>query len=486
MKNRLLHLCCRAGTALMRLPARLLRPLFFVLLLAACQPGAPTLYREPLGEEGELAVYVQPFAQDTARLRFSLQGLAAIREDGTAVPLSLAFAEFTAGEMKSQRLLATGLLPPGNYQGLSFQVKEALLKDEEGESALLIPQGPQTVPFAFHIGRRRAALLLLDFDYGRAVQQRFSFAPAFSVFVPEKPVPGLIGYVANYGSNDITVIDKKAMQAVGLIATGKGPIAVAMDRIRNRAYVALAEADAVAAIDITGGEVISEIRLNPGDFPRDLAITPAGDLLVAANGDSNTVSLVDPLLMLEVERIAVDNGPHSVLMAPDGKRAFVFNSMSGTLSVIDIANRSLAATVSVGESPLRGAFNRAGDRLFIINDASPYLTVLDPDTLQVLERAHVGSGMRFIMVDPRTDLIYIARRHETAVQIYDPFALLPVDALQAEEETVFMTIDREENRLYLLHDRSGRLSVFGLISKKKISGIDAGAAPAWLTLMSER
>ncbi len=459
---------------------------FALFLLAGCQPGAHLPYREGLEEQGELSVYTQPFPQGTERLHFSLASLAAVKDDGTMVPMTLAFSDFDSAGMQRQRLLGSGILPPGNYRGLAFGVKEAFLRGEEENSALLISKTPDLVDFPFHITKGKAALLRLVFNYSQSVLGGFSFVPGFAIFIPQKPVTGLIGYVTNTAANNITVIDKNALEVVGLIATGKGPRGIVLDRSRNRAYAALSEDDAIAVIDVSGGEVINEIRLSSGDTPRELAITPAGDLLLAANTGSSTVSLLDPLSMFEIDRIAVDNEPRFILMDPAGKRAFVFNSLSGTISIIDTARRALVTTLSVGETPAKGAFNRNGDRLYIINEASPYLTVLDAGNLVVLQRVFVGSGMRDIMVDPRSDLLYLARKRETAVQIYDPFAFLPVSTIQTGDETVFMTIDSEENTLFLVHPQTKRIGVFGLISRKKMTEIDVGDDPYCLTLMGER
>ncbi|MBU0968649.1 MAG: hypothetical protein KKA54_19980 [Proteobacteria bacterium] len=475
----------RSALQLSPLPC-LISIVFTLLFFTGCQPAGHFPYKEALEDQGELSVYTQPFPQGTERLHFSLQSLSAVKDDGTMVPIALAFSDFNAVDMQRQRLLGSGILPPGNYRGLAFGVKEAFLRGEEEDSALLVSETADMVDFPFHIAKRKATLLRLVFNYSQSVRGGFIFAPGFAIFVPEKPVTGLIGYVSNSASNNITVLDKNALEVVGLIATGKDPQGIVLDRSRNRAYAALSKDDAIAVIDVSGGEVINEIRLSSGDNPRELAITPAGDLLLAVNTGSSTISLVDPLTMFEIDRIAVDNEPRSILMDPTGKRAFVFNSMSGTISIIDTARRALATTLSVGETPEKGAFNRNGNRLYIINAVSPYLTVLDVDNLIVLQRVFVGSGMRDIMVDPRTDLIYVSRKRDTAVQIYDPFALLPVSTIQTGAETAYMTIDSEENRLFLVHPQTKRIGVFGLISRKKLTEIDVGDDPYCLTLMGER
>src|SRR5512140_1192854 len=104
--------------------------------LAACQ-AKPSLMKPRLEEEGAVFVYVRPFPQDAERLTFRLEGISAVRQDGETVPMSLLVKEFSGKELTRERLLASGELSPGQYAGFSFRLKDATLKGEEGEIALL-------------------------------------------------------------------------------------------------------------------------------------------------------------------------------------------------------------------------------------------------------------------------------------------------------------------------------------------------------------
>ena len=63
-------------------------------------------------------------SQEADRLTFRLEGMSAVRGDGTTVPVSLHIAEIRGKEMKRDRLLASGELPPGQYLGISFRVTD--------------------------------------------------------------------------------------------------------------------------------------------------------------------------------------------------------------------------------------------------------------------------------------------------------------------------------------------------------------------------
>jgi len=457
-----------------------------LLILGGCQASISRL-RPPLEEEGEVYVYIHPYPQEAERLRFSIEGMSAVSGDGREFPLEVSLREIKPGDLRRQRRLASGRIPPGSYTGFSIKVKKAILKGEDGETNLLVPDVPVRTDFPFTVIRKRAYVVSVTFHYGESISKGFSFSPVFSALTPAKPILGLAGYVSNTGSNNLTVFDKRLGQVVGVIATGRGPAGMALDQRGRRVYVALSGEDAVEVIDITGGEIINRIRLSHGDRPQEMALTPDGKFLLTVNAGSNTVSFIDALSFFELGRINVGNGPHSILIDPNtGRRAYVFNTLSSTISVLDIPNRGMVTTLSTDPGPLRGQFNRRGDRLYVIHELSNYLTVIDPASLSTLRRFQVRIGMNSIKLDNRTDLVFLGRKNDITVEVYDPLSFVPVDIIRTGGTIAYMTIDGEENNLYLVNEEKKSLMVNNLVRKRIVSEMDVGEGPYWVTMMGER
>jgi len=456
-----------------------------IFALVGCQAATSRL-RPPLEEEGEVYLYIQPYPQEAERLRFSIEGMSAVSDDGREFPLEVSLREIRPNDLRRQRLLASGKVPPGLYTGFSLKAKKAILKGEEGEAELLVPDQPARTDFSFNVIRKRAYIILLTFKYEGSISG-VSFIPTFSAFVPAKPIISLAGYVTNTGSNNITVFDKRLGQAVGVIATGRGPVGMALDQRLRRVYVALSGEDAVEVIDVSMGEIINRARLSQGDRPQELALTPDGRLLLVVNAGSNTVSFIDANSFFELGRVNVGNGPHSILIDPNtGRRAYVFNTLSSTLSILDIPNRKIVTALSTDPSPLRGQFNRRGDRLYVIHELSNYLTVIDPSSLSTLRRFQVGIGATSIKVDNRTDLVFIGRKNDITTGVYDPLSFVPVDIIRTGGTIGYMTIDGEENNLYLVNEGKKSLMVSNLVRKKMVYEIDVGESPYWVVVMGER
>lgn len=460
--------------------------LIMLVGIAGCAATYP--FPHPaLEDEGEVYVYVQPLLQEAERLRFKLEGVAAVLRDGSEIPLALSLAEFTAPDVRRQRLVASGPLPAGAYRGLSFKVVQASLMTEDGEASLLVPEKSVTADFPFMITRKKATVLFMRFNYQESVTQGFSFRPAFSLWLPGNPVTGLLGYVSNSRTNSITVFDKKAGQVVSALATGKEPRGIVFDPARSRAYVALSGEDAVSVIDMISGDLLNIIRLNAGDSPQDLSLTPDGGVLLAVNAGSNSVSFIDPLSFVELGRTVVGNAPRSILLdRRGGRKGYVFNVLSNSISVIDIPTMSTAATVPTEVGPLQGQFNRKGDKLYVIYQGSPYLTVMDPASFQVSNRVFIGPSAGALKVDAMTDMIYIARKQASEVEIFDPFSLIAVDFIRTTGGASYMTIDGEENSLLLLSPERKTLTIVNINSRKVVSVLDVGEDPYRVSLMGER
>jgi len=457
--------------------------LFF--FLCGCQATMSRL-RPPLGEEGEIYLYLQPYPQEAERLRFSIEGISAVGLDGREFPFEISLRDIKASDVRRQRLLASGRVPAGSYAGLSFKVKKAVLKVEDGEADLHIPEVPARTDFQIQVSKKRAYVVSLSFKYRESISGGFSFSPVFSPFIPARPIVSLSGYVSNTISNNIAVFDKKLGQVVGMIATGKGPAGMALDQRLNRVYVAVSGEDEILVIDILSGEVTNRIILSRGDHPQELAMTPDARTLLSLNKGTNTVSFIDPSSLLELNRVNVGMGPRSILIDSTGRRAYVFNTLAGTVSVLDIPSRAIVTTFSTDPGPLRGQFNRRGDNLYVIHELSAYLAVVDPISFRILRRFSIGPGMNFIKVDTQTDLVYISRKNDPFVGVYNPISFVSVDFIKTGGTIDCMAIDTEYNNLYLVNSGTKSLMVSNLVRKKIVSGMDVGEGPYWVTMIQER
>lgn len=463
------------------------------LLLAGLLLGAPwaaddwrVTGAQPAGE-GEVYVYLQPLPFDAEAVTFSIGTMSAADDQGAGRRLEVAFTTVAHPEARRQRLLGSGRLPEGQYTGLTIAVRNASLRRDGAEAALLVPDEPVRVDVPFLVTRGRAVVLWLEFRAADSLAPgTVDFTPVFTAFQASRPMLSLAGFVSSSTSNAVTVFDKKRRQVAAVVPTGSRPAGMALDQRAGRLYVACPDEDEILAIDVASAEIVERTRLFPGDGPREIALTPDGRTLVSVNPGSNSVSVFDASPLTRLDRVGVDSGPGALAIDPAGQRAFVFNALSGSVSVVDLAQRRVVTTISMDSAPLRGQFSARGDRLFVIHERSPYLTVVDPAGLAVVRRERLRTSGSAIRVDARRGWISIGSPGSTTVEFYEPNTLLPVDAMTVEGGVAHMTIDAEDNSMFLVSPGTGRLLVASVADRKVATEIDVGRGPSWVVVMGEK
>jgi len=462
-----------------------------LIFISSCFPEGSLYrgpgYKMPLIKEGEVIIYLQPLPQESNRLRFIIGGISAIRDDGLVIPLSPVFSEIKGADHTGrQKLLASGILPPGLYTGISIQIQKAWVQTEEGEVALLVPEEPFNVDQAFDVRRQEASALFLTLRPSAMLTAGVRFTPVFFLASAGRTLINLIGFVSVPASNTLAVFNKKTMQVVNAIAVDPGPSGLVLDQFRTRAYVAAARDDSVTVIDVFDMRIINRLKLNFKDHPVWLELTSDGRKLVSVNQGSNTVSIIDAQSMTEIDRVEVGEKPSSAVMDPSGLKVYVLNTRSKTISVVDLTQRRLAVTIAVEAAPLRGAFSRQGDKLYVISSDWPYITVIDRLRFAIIQKIFIGTGAVSIRVDNQTGLIYVGKKIGAEISVIDPFSGQFVDNFQVGGQAVFITIDGQERTLLAALSDRNLVQKINLISKKLVAEIETGEGAYAVVVMGER
>jgi DNA-binding beta-propeller fold protein YncE len=458
-----------------------------LLAFAGCTMATRTVKQAPLDQEGELWVYLQPLPAQAERLEFTLEAVLASKSDGAEVPLTISLAEVTGRNASRQRLLARGRVPAGEYAGLLLRVKKVALGGEGGAKAdLLPPAEPVKVSTPFRVDRGRARVLVLELQYARSFEKGFGFKPDFSGAVPAMPLVERLGFVSNTGSDAVTVFDQRTRRAVAVLATGRDPRGMAIDPLQARLYVALGGEDQVAAYDLVTGAELARARLQPGDRPTEIGLTPDGKLLVTTNTGSSTASFVDPFALVELSRVRTGQEPTALLVDRGGRRAYAFNRATTNVTVLDTGTRSVAGTFPLEGEPARAALNRAGDRMYVVSPMSAYMAVLAVPSMAVLSRIYVGFRAVSVHVNPRNDYVYVAQGGDGAVQVFSPMTPLPVDRWQLPGEAVWMATDAVDDLLFAVVPSTRETVGVEQTGRRVLPGFDVGDDPYAVILAGPR
>ena len=223
---------------------------------------------------------------------------------------------------------------------------------------------------------------------------------------------GAFAYVANCGG-DVWVIDTATNKVATKFLVGGCPTAVAFTPDGTRAYVTKANANEVAVIETSSNKVTATIPVQQA--PGGIAITPDGAHAYATNVGTGTgpVSVIDTSSNTVATTVQLGNiGPVSVAITPDGTRAYVAGAY-GTVAVIDTSSNTVATTVSVpniADSPVNLAITPDGKLAYVVTygpGGTGPVAVIDTSSNKVIANVSVGTGPTGIGISPDGTRAYV-------------------------------------------------------------------------------
>ena len=140
-------------------------------------------------------------------------------------------------------------------------------------------------------------------------------------------------YVSSEQAGGVSVLDLSQNKAVAQIATGANPAYVLLNKAQSRLFVANGGSDTVSVIDTAKNKVTQTILVRPAEArglpsatPLGMALSPDEKTLYVALADMNAVAVIDVSKGKNTGYVPVGWYPASVAVSPDGARLFVANA----------------------------------------------------------------------------------------------------------------------------------------------------------------
>ncbi len=228
-------------------------------------------------------------------------------------------------------------------------------------------------------------------------------AGTYPVHIAVNPATNRI-YVANEGSDDVTVIDGATNAVLATVPVGDMPRRLAVNPATNKVYVANWLGNSVSVIDGATNAVTATI---PIAAPRDLAINASANRVYVLDANHKLV-VIDGATDAILANVSTGTTPSAIVVNPATNRIYVANASSYTVTVVDGASNAVLATVSTGLIPLAIAVNPATNKIYVSNFNSGSVTVIDGATNATTTVA-VGpnSRPRDLAVNPSTNKVYV-------------------------------------------------------------------------------
>jgi YVTN family beta-propeller protein len=226
-------------------------------------------------------------------------------------------------------------------------------------------------------------------------------------------------YIANTGSDTVSVLNTDRNTVAKTIALPRGSRAIGVALSPNGRYLYTADGgtDRVSVIDTRAGRVVTSVRV--GTQPLGVAVARHGKTVYSANSGSGDVSVIDARTNRVVRAIPTGRFPTGVAVTPDGASLYVTNELSG-VTVINAGNGTVRARLR-SPSPFSVTMSPNGDRAYVTGLGPGTLTAIDTGTDRVLSTVSVGPyGTDPFTVRATGDALFVANQGASTLSIIDP------------------------------------------------------------------
>jgi YVTN family beta-propeller protein len=253
-----------------------------------------------------------------------------------------------------------------------------------------------------------------------------------------------------YRPPTVSVLDAATGAVKGSVPVTDGWLGLAFSPAGDRVYVGGGSAAAVFEFSFSNGElkatrpfpVVTQGRPGNQDFIGDVALSPDGRLIYAADLYRDSVVVINPQSGMLINRIKTGRRPYRILFQPDGKSFFVSHWADGNIGQYDTATGSQLSTLRVGPHPTDMVWRDGGPpeadpaepayaaRLFVAaaNTNSVYtvgvtesreLRVIESINMAMTARQPVGMTPSALAISPDGKRMYVACSNGNVAAVVD-------------------------------------------------------------------
>ena len=162
-----------------------------------------------------------------------------------------------------------------------------------------------------------------------------------------------------YKPPSISVLDTAIGREVSRVPVPDAWLGLAFSPAGDRVYVGGGSKSSVFEFKFSGGSlqpartftVVSEEKRTNRDFIGDVALTPDGRMIYAADLYHDSLVVINPQSGMTIDRVKTGRRPYRILFAPDGKTFFVSSWTDGAVGQYQTLDGSLVTNVRVALHP---------------------------------------------------------------------------------------------------------------------------------------
>jgi YVTN family beta-propeller protein len=280
-----------------------------------------------------------------------------------------------------------------------------------------------------------------------------------------------LGYVALANGNEVVKVDVSTARITGTISDDAGA-GVAVTPSGSTVYIADTGQYYVLAYDVA---TKTKKRITVGPYPRDVTMSPAGNVLYATvAGGSDEVAVISTATKRVTDDIRVGAAPCQVMFSPDGDYAYV--STEDGIDVIDVASSSVVhvfrAPFDDRQGPQGIAVSADGETLYVTYPGADSVWELDAATGAPLGVTTVGAEP-YAVTEVGTSL-YVADMNDDAVCVVSTVTGKVTDTIAVGKLPMSIATPPGGAQVWVGNGLSGSVSVISVATGTVVATINGG------------
>lgn len=250
------------------------------------------------------------------------------------------------------------------------------------------------------------------------------------VDILKSPVNFPVAYVINGKSNSISLINLETNKLVESVEFKKGswPHHIYSNSSKDKLVISLTGMDLSGGHAGHGGSANSFIIvLNATDFNVEgfLKTEVLAHNAIFVNNDSEiwvsqtgVIKVFDSESLKEIIEIQVGNGPLEITKNSDGNYIFVANGEDNTISVIEISTKTVVKTISVGIEPV-GAWPGSNNKMYVDCEVSKQIFEIDGTSLDITDTIQLTFTPAYVNLNSLTGELWVSDAEFGGVHTYE-------------------------------------------------------------------
>jgi YVTN family beta-propeller protein len=251
-------------------------------------------------------------------------------------------------------------------------------------------------------------------------------------------------YVANNGSGSVSVIDGVHDTVLATVDVGALPYVLAVNPATNKIFVSNTFTDVITLID-GATNATSSIKAGSAD---SIVIDAQRDRAYLVGWESTNLTVLDskPFLVAKIPL----NGMHvwGTLVDQTTGKVFATKAGSAELLIVDKDSGTIRA-VPTGEIPCAIAQNPTTGFVYVVNHGDATVTALGGANLQPVAIIKVGKSPQGIAINAKSNRIYVANVHGDSVTLIDGGRNVAVKTFRVGKNPYALAVDENSGRLYV-------------------------------------